>query len=295
MEGFLTFTAVLGAVSIFVVYMGVCIVPQGQEWTVERFGRYTRTLQSGLRFIMPFIDRIGRRITIMEQVLDVPEQMVITKDNSAVVADGVVFFRVDNVSKAAYEIQDLEMAIINLTTTNLRSVIGSMDLDQTLSGRDDINKRLLSEVDLATNPWGVKVVRIEIRDLRMSEELQNAMNQQMIAERQRRATVTEATGDKEAQVLRAQGLRDAAFLEAEAREREAQAEANATASVSKAIKEGDQNALQYFLGLKYIEALNEIGKSENSKLVLMPLEAAGVTGSIAGVGELLKNINIKAG
>jgi regulator of protease activity HflC (stomatin/prohibitin superfamily) len=301
MSPFLTFALIVAAVAVLVIFAGIKTVPQGQNWTVERFGRYTRTLDSGLRVIVPFIDRIGRKLSIMEQVLDVPEQTVITKDNAAVVADGVVFYRVDDTARAAYQVQNLEQAIVNLTTTNLRSVIGSMDLDDTLSKRAEINEILLGIIDEATNPWGAKIIRIEIRDLRMSDELQDAMNLQMTAERRRRASVTEAhglreaeilkaQGAREAEILRAQGLREAAFLEAEARERAAEADAKATEVVSKAIAAGDIQAIQFFLGQKYVEALQTIGASDNSKLVLMPLEAAGVTGAIAGVGELVRTM-----
>ena len=296
---FLIFTLIVVLLAVLIVYAGIKTIPQGEQWTVERFGRYTRTLESGLRVIVPFIDRIGRRISIMEQVLDVPAQTVITKDNAAVIADGVVFFRVNDTARAAYQVQHLQEAIINLTTTNLRSVIGSMDLDDTLSKRAEINETLMVIIDEATNPWGVKIMRIEIRDLRMSDDLQAAMNLQMTAERRRRASVTEANGlreaeilkaqgQKEGEILRAQGMREAAFLEAEARKRAAEADAKATEMVSRAIAAGDIQAVQFFLGQKYVEALQAIGTSSNSKLVLMPLEAAGITGAIAGVGELVK-------
>lgn len=299
MDAFMIFAGIVVIVVVAVIYAGIKTVPQGEKWTVERFGRYTTTLESGLRLIVPFVDQIGRKLTVMEQVLDVPAQTVITKDNAAVIADGVVFFRIDDAARAAYQVRDLEQAIINLTTTNLRSVIGSMDLDDTLSNRQKINEILLSVVDEATNPWGIKIVRIEIRDLKMSTELQDAMNLQMTAERRRRAQVTEAHGKREAEilaaegekraaVLRAEGQREAAFLNAEAREREAEAEAKATTMVSKAISEGDIQAIQYFLGMKYVEALNEIGTSPSSKLVLMPLEASGLTGAVAGVTELIR-------
>ncbi|HLW04686.1 MAG TPA: SPFH domain-containing protein [Azoarcus sp.] len=299
MEGMI-FAGVLALVVVAVLYAGVKTVPQGERWTVERFGRYTRTLDSGLRLIVPFIDRVGHQLTVMEQVLDVPKQEVITKDNAAVVADGVVFYRIDDPAKAAYQVRNLELAVVNLTTTNLRSVIGSMDLDETLSNRQHINEELMAIVDEATNPWGVKIVRIEIRDLNMPLQLQEAMNLQMTAERKRRAQVTEATGareaailraegEKRAEVLRAEGDREAAFLNAEAREREAQAEAQATRVVSEAIAHGDVQAIQYFVGLKYVEALKEIGTADSSKLVLMPLEAGGVTGAVAGVAELLQH------
>ena len=299
MNEFMIFAGIIVVIIVAVLFAGVKTVPQGERWTVERFGRYTNTLDSGLRLIVPFIDQIGRKLSIMEQVLDVPAQTVITKDNAAVIADGVVFYRIDDAARAAYQVQNLEDAIVNLTTTNLRSVIGSMDLDDTLSNRQRINEILLSVVDEATNAWGVKVVRIEIRDLKMSNELQDAMNLQMTAERRRRALVTEANGKREAEilaaegekqaaVLRAEGERAAAFLNAEAREREAEAEARATHMVSQAIASGNIQAIQYFLGTKYVEALTEIGKSPNSKLVLMPLEAAGIAGAVAGVAELVK-------
>lgn len=300
MDSILILFGLLAVLAIVFFSAGVKVVPQGQQWTVERFGRYTQTLEPGLGLIIPFIDRIGFKLSMMESVLDVPSQTVISKDNAAVTADGVLFYRILDASKAAYQVTNLTYAIINLTVTNLRSVLGSMELDHMLSNREEVNERLLSAVDLATAPWGIKVTRIEIRDLSMSPALQEAMNLQMTAERHRRAVVTKANGDKEAEILQAEGLRQAAilradgekqaaFLIAEAREREAQAEAQATKDVSEAIREGDVHAIQYFLGLKYIEALQEIGKGDNSKLVLMPLEAAGVTGAVAGITELLKN------
>lgn len=304
MEALLSFTGLLVVLVVVIVFAGVKVVPQGQQWTVERFGRYTRTLEPGLGLIIPFMDRVGRKLSVMESVLDVPSQTVISKDNAAVTADGVVFFRIIDAAKAAYQVDNLTHAVINLTTTNLRSVLGSMELDHMLSNREQINERLLLAVDAATAPWGIKVTRIEIRDLNMSQELQEAMNLQMTAERHRRAVVTKANGDKEAEILQAEGMRQAAVLRAEgekqaailiaeAREREAQAEAQATRDVSAAIREGDVQAIQYFLGVKYVEALQEIGKSDNSKLVLMPLEAAGVTGAVAGISELLKATQTK--
>ncbi|HHU93978.1 MAG TPA: SPFH/Band 7/PHB domain protein [Alcaligenaceae bacterium] len=304
MEALLSFTGLLVVLVVVIVFAGVKVVPQGQQWTVERFGRYTRTLEPGLGLIIPFMDRVGRKLSVMESVLDVPSQTVISKDNAAVTADGVVFFRIIDAPKAAYQVDNLTHAVINLTTTNLRSVLGSMELDHMLSNREQINERLLLAVDAATAPWGIKVTRIEIRDLNMSQELQEAMNLQMTAERHRRAVVTKANGDKEAEILQAEGMRQAAVLRAEgekqaailiaeAREREAQAEAQATRDVSAAIREGDVQAIQYFLGVKYVEALQEIGKSDNSKLVLMPLEAAGVTGAVAGISELLKATQTK--
>lgn len=304
MEALLSFTGLLVVLVVVIVFAGVKVVPQGQQWTVERFGRYTRTLEPGLGLIIPFMDRVGRKLSVMESVLDVPSQTVISKDNAAVTADGVVFFRIIDAAKAAYQVDNLTHAVINLTTTNLRSVLGSMELDHMLSNREQINERLLLAVDAATSPWGIKVTRIEIRDLNMSHELQEAMNLQMTAERHRRAVVTKANGDKEAEILQAEGMRQAAVLRAEgeklaailiaeARERETQAEAQATRDVSAAIREGDVQAIQYFLGVKYVEALQEIGKSDNSKLVLMPLEAAGVTGAVAGISELLKATQTK--
>lgn len=305
MDAFLIFMAVVVLIVVATVFAGIKTVPQGEQWTVERFGRYTRTLDSGLNIILPFIDRIGRKLSIMEQVLDVPAQTVISRDNASVIADGVVFYRVQDAARAAYQVKDLEEAIVNLTTTNLRSVIGSLDLDDVLSKRAEINETLMAIIDEATNPWGVKIMRIEIRDLRMSDDLQAAMNLQMTAERRRRASVTEANGLREAEVLkaqgmreaeilRAQGLREAAFLEAEARERAAEADAKATQMVSRAIAEGDIQAVQFFLGQKYVEALQAIGSAQNSKLVLMPLDAAGVTGAVAGIGELVRTLQTPA-
>lgn len=304
MDALLSLFGVLVALVVVFFFAGVKVVPQGQQWTVERFGRYTATLEPGLNLIVPFVDRIGFRLSMMESVLDVPSQTVISKDNAAVTADGVVFYRIMDAAKAAYQVDNLTYAVVNLTITNLRSVLGSMELDHMLSSREEINERLLTAVDLATAPWGIKVTRIEIRDLSMSPELQEAMNLQMTAERHRRAVVTKANGDKEAavlqaqgqreaQVLQAQGEKEAAFLNAEAREREALAEAKATRVVSQAISEGDVQALQYFLGVKYVEALQHIGQGDNSKLVLMPLEASGVTGAVAGITELLKNTQAK--
>lgn len=301
MDGFGLLTVVLVIVALAILFSGIKTVPQGEQWTVQRFGRYVQTLTPGLRFIVPLMDRIGKRLSVMEQVLDVPAQTVITRDNAAVVTDGVVFFRIDDAAKAAYQVQQLQNAIINLTTTNLRSVIGAMDLDETLSNRQRINETLMGVVDEATKPWGVKIIRIEIRDIRMSTELQEAMNLQMTAERRRRATVTEANGrreaavleaegEKQAQILRAQGLREASFLEAEARERAAEAEAKATATVSEAIRDGDVRAVQYFVAKEYVAALQAVGSAPNSKVVLLPVEATGITGAVAGVTELLQGV-----
>jgi len=297
----LSTTVILVVVAIAIIFAGIKVVPQGQKWTVERFGRYTRTLEPGLHFIIPIMDKVGRKLIVMETVLDIPSQNVISKDNVAIVADGVTFYRIEDASKAAYEINHLEQAILNLTTTNLRSVLGSMELDFMLSNREIINNRLLEAVDNATAPWGIKITRVEIRDLGMSEELQDAMNLQMTAERRRRAAVTEAQGKREAEVLqaegektaailRAEGAKEAAFLDAEARERQAQAEAKATQVVSNAIKDGKIEAIQYFLGTQYIDSLKDIGSSPSSKLVLLPIEAAGVASSVASIAEVLKHV-----
>ena len=293
----LVFVLVLLAVAI--VVMGVKTVPQGFEYTVERFGRYTRTLSPGLHIILPMIDRVGSEMNMMEQVYDVPSQEVITKDNAMVRVDGVLFLQVLDAVKASYEVRRLELAVLNLTMTNLRTVMGSMDLDELLSQRDKINARLLDVVDEATTPWGVKITRIEIKDISPPHELVEAMARQMKAERDKRATVLEAEGHRQSEILRAEGQkqaaildaegrREAAFRDAEAREREAQAEAKATQMVSDAIGEGNVQAINYFVAQSYVKALGEIASARNQKVILMPLEAASVIGSIAGISEIAR-------
>lgn len=302
MSGFSIFALAVLGLAVVTVWMGVVTVAQGMEYTVERFGRYSRTLKPGLAIIVPYMDRIGAKMSMMESVLDVPSQEAITRDNAMVGADGVVFFQVVDAAKAAYEVRNLERAILNLTMTNLRSVMGSMDLDELLSNRDDINTRLLHVVDAATTPWGVKVTRIEIKDINPPANLVEAMARQMKAEREKRAQILEAEGsrqaailkaegEKQSQILEAEGRREAAFRDAEAREREAEAEAKATTSVSDAIAKGDVNAINYFVALKYVEALKEIASADNEKLVLMPLEAGNVIGALGGIKNLTDAIS----
>ncbi|WP_114238684.1 SPFH domain-containing protein [Dyella sp. C9] len=293
------FALVVVAVVVIVLAKLVRIVPQGYEWTVERFGRYTRTLTPGLHFLVPFIYGIGRRMNMMEQVLDVPSQDVITKDNAVVRVDGVVFYQVLDAAKAAYEVANLEQAALALVMTNIRTVLGSMDLDESLSQRDAINAKLLTVVDEATHPWGVKVNRIEIKDIAPPRDLVDSMARQMKAEREKRANILEAEGQRQAAVLKAdgekqsailqaEGKKEAAFREAEARIRLAEAEAQATKMVSEAIANGNVNALNYFVANKYVEALKEMAHSPNQKMVLLPMEATGILGSLSGIAELAK-------
>jgi regulator of protease activity HflC (stomatin/prohibitin superfamily) len=299
MFGFQEFVIFILVLAVALVAMGVKSVPQGMEYTVERFGRYTRTLRPGLNLITPIIDRIGAKLNMMERVMDVPSQEVITRDNAMVTVDGVVFFQVLDAAKAAYEVSQLELAVLNLTITNVRTVMGSMDLDELLSQRDKINAQLLHVVDDATTPWGIKVTRIEIKDITPPRDLVDAMARQMKAEREKRANILEAEGFRQAEILKAEGekqgaildaegKRQAAFLEAEARERLAEAEAKATHMVSQAIAKGDLNAINYFVATKYIDSLKAIAMSPNEKLVLMPLEASSVIGALGGISELAK-------
>ena len=296
-----TFVLVFVGLCVLLVFKGIKSVPQGYEFTVERFGKYTHTMEPGLHFIVPFVDAIGAKMNMMESVLDVPSQEVITKDNALVQVDGVVFFQVLNAARAAYEVRDMERATLNLTMTNIRTVMGSMDLDELLSERDAINARLLAIVDEATEPWGIKVTRIEIKDITPPRDLVDSMARQMKAERDKRATVLEASGDREAEILRAEGEKQAAILEAEgrkeaafrdaeAREREAEAEAKATKDVSVAIASGDPQAINYFVAQEYVKALGQFANSPNQKILFMPLEASSVIGALGGVAEISKEI-----
>ncbi|AIC28936.1 protein QmcA [Rhizobium etli bv. mimosae str. IE4771] len=304
--GFDIVVIVLVIFVILVLFAGIKTVPQGYRYTIERFGRYTRTLEPGLNLITPFIERVGARMNVMEQVLDVPTQEVITKDNASVSADAVAFYQVLNAAQAAYQVSHLENAILNLTMTNIRSVMGSMDLDELLSNRDAINDRLLRVVDEAVQPWGIKVTRVEIKDIQPPRDLVDAMARQMKAEREKRAQVLEAEGSRNAQILRAEGAkqsailqaegqREAAFRNAEARERLAEAEAKATRMVSEAIAAGDVQAINYFVAQKYTEALASVGSAPNSKIVLMPMEASSILSSLGGIGAIAREVFGDAG
>ena len=300
MEGMLTSVIIVVAAITFVL-SAVKSVPQGYGWTVERFGQYRRTLSPGLNFLIPFVDRIGHKQNLMEQVLDIPPQEVISSDNAQVQTDAVCFYQVLEPVKASYEVNDLVRAMQNLVMTNIRAVLGSMELDEMLSNRDRINSELLAKVDEATDPWGVKVTRVEIRDISPPRDLVDSMARQMKAEREKRAQILEAEGEREAavqvaegekasQILRAEGALEAARREAEARERLAEAEAKATEAVSQAIASGDPRAINYFVAQKYVEALGELAASNNNKVMMIPLEASSVIGSIAGISEIAKDV-----
>jgi regulator of protease activity HflC (stomatin/prohibitin superfamily) len=298
-DNVLIWAVVAAILGVTIVRKAVIIVTQGYEYTLERFGRYRVTLRPGFHFVMPFINRIGHRINMMEQVLDVPSQEVISKDNALLTVDGVVFFQVLDAAKAAYEVFRLEHAVLNLTMTNIRTVLGAMDLDESLSKRDDINARLLNVVDEATTPWGIKVTRIEIKDISPPMDLVEAMARQMKAERLKRATILEAEGSRQSEILRAEGeklaavldaegRKEAAFRDAEARERAAEAEARATTMVSESIASGDLQAINYFVALKYVDALSDFATGPNTKTLLLPMEATGILSSLAGISEVAK-------
>lgn len=297
--GFSLFVVVVLILAVIIVLLGVKAVSQGYEYTVERFGRYTRTLTPGLHLIIPVIDRIGAKLNMMEQVLDVPTQEIITRDNAMVSVDGVVFYQVLDAAMAAYEVRQLELAILNLIMTNIRTVMGSMDLDDLLSQRDKINARLLTVIDEATSPWGIKVTRIEIKDISPPRDLIDSMGRQMKAERdkraailvaegERQAAILKAEGEKQAAILQAEGRREAAYRDAEARERQAEAEAKATSMVSEAIANGNVQAINYFVAQKYTEALQGIASAHNQKVIFLPLEATSLIGTVGGIAEIAR-------
>jgi len=299
MDTVLIWAMMAAALGITIVRTAVIIVRQGYEYTLERFGKYQTTLRPGFHFIIPFVHRVGHKINMMERVLDVPSQEVISKDNAVLTVDGVVFFQVLDAAKAAYEVFRLEHAILNLTVTNIRTVLGSLDLDDALSKRDDINASLLLVVDEATTPWGIKVTRIEIKDISPPSDLVDSMARQMKAEREKRATILEAEGTRQAEILEAEGLKqaailqaegrkEAAFRDAEARERSAEAEARATTMVSEAIGSGNIQAINYFVAQKYVEALSDFAKGTNTKTLLLPMEATGILSSLAGIAEVAR-------
>ncbi len=288
MTGLQIVLIILLLLAVVTAARGVRTVPQGEVWTVERFGAFTRLLQPGLNIIIPFIDAVGRRLNVQEVVLDIPEQSVITRDNASVAVDGIVYYRVMDPAKAAYAVQNLQQALTALTMTNIRSVIGEMDLDSTLSGRERINSSLLTILDGATEPWGVKVSRVELRKVEPPENLVRAMNLQMTAERERRATVVRAEGEKSALILAAEGRREAAMRDAEARERLAQAEAAATRMVSEAASGAGEQALRYFISERYVKAFEALGTNPANKLVVVPMESAALAGGIVQALELLR-------
>ena len=300
MDMLVSFLTAVAVLAFLFVLMGVKIVRQGYRYTIEHFGRFVRVAEPGFNYVTPFFYRVGRKINVMEQVLDIPGQEIITKDNAMVAVDGVVFFQVLDAAKAAYEVSDLYTAILALSTTNLRTVMGSMDLDETLSKRDEINARLLAVVDHATEAWGVKITRVELKDIRPPSDIVNAMTRQMKAEREKRAAILEAEGlraseilraegEKQAAILSAEGSREAAFREAEARERAAEAEAKATTLVSNAIADGNAQAINYFIAQKYVEAVGEFARSPNAKTILFPVEATQLIGTLGGIAELAKD------
>jgi regulator of protease activity HflC (stomatin/prohibitin superfamily) len=301
LSGFDIFVIVLVLVVVVTIAMGIRTVPQGYAYTVERFGRYSRTLSPGLGLIVPYIDQIGKKVNVMEQVLDVPSQEAFTRDNAGVTIDAAAFYQILDAARASYEVSDMNQALLVLTMTNIRTVVGSMDLDQLLSHRDEINERLLRVMDAAASPWGAKVTRGEIKDILPPQDLAGAMARQMKAEREKRAAVLEAEGlrqaeilraegQKQSQILAAEGRKEAAFRDAEARERQAEAEAKATGLVSDAITKGDLAAANFIIAEKYIDAIRALAAAPNQKIVIVPIEAAGLAGTLGGIAELTKSV-----